>query len=125
MDARLSRYSYLVYLLPRAVAAELGIAVELRRRAVSSYTPRPDGGGLLIRTGESPDDAWRAFYAMTARVGQRVFPTLTQPLPTKAELREAVGEDEAWRALFERPLGETLRSASPTTSCAASRSPTR
>src|ERR671920_1797487 len=33
VDARLSRYSYLVSLFPRAVAEELGLGVELRRRA--------------------------------------------------------------------------------------------
>ena len=33
VDARLSRYSYLVSLLPQSVARELGLGVELRRRA--------------------------------------------------------------------------------------------
>src|SRR5215210_875205 len=108
VDARLSRYSYLVSLLPAAVARDLGLDVELRRRAISSYTPRPDGSGLLVRTGKAPHDRWREFYAMTARVGRRVFPTLTQPLPTRDELRAEVGEDAAWEALFERPLGEVL-----------------
>ena len=40
VDARLSRFSYLVSLLPRALARELGLGVELRRRRISSYTPR-------------------------------------------------------------------------------------
>jgi phytoene dehydrogenase-like protein len=108
VDARLSRYAYLVSLLPRRLAAELGADVALRRRAVSSYTPRPDGSGLLIRAGEPPHAAWRDFYALTARVAERVFPTLTQPLPSREELRAAVADDEAWDALFERPLAETL-----------------
>src|SRR3954447_23726210 len=111
IDARLSRYSYLVSLLPAAVARELGLRVELRRRAISSYTPRPDGGGLLVRTDAVPHDAWRAFYAMTARVGRRVFPTLTQPLPTREALKAEVSEDAAWEALFERPLGEAVEAA--------------
>jgi phytoene dehydrogenase-like protein len=113
VDARLSRYSYLVSLLPRAVAEELGIGVELRRRAVSSYTPRPDGSGLLVRTDEPPDDQWREFYAMTSRVGRRVFPTLTRPLPTRAQLKSEIAEDEAWETLFERPLGATLAERFP------------
>jgi phytoene dehydrogenase-like protein len=108
VDARLSRYAYLVSLLPRSLASELGIGVELRRRAVSSYTPRPDGGGLLVRAGSPPHDAWREFYAMTRRVGERVFPTLTTPLMSREELRARVGDDAAWDALFERPLGETV-----------------
>src|SRR5215217_4422057 len=113
VDARLSRYSYLVSLLPRAIARDLGLRVELRRRAISSYTPLPEGGGLLVRTEAAPHDAWRAFYAMTARVGRRVFPTLTQPLPTREALRAEVAEDSAWEALFERPLGEALDAAFP------------
>src|SRR6476661_5456348 len=62
VDARLSRYAYLVSLLPRSVASDLGVNVELRRRAVASYTPR-DGGGLLVRAGEPPNAAWRDFQA--------------------------------------------------------------
>ena len=110
VDARLSRYSYLVSLLPTFVAADLGVRVELRRRAISSYTPRPEGGGQLVRTGEALDEA---FAAMTERVGRAVFPTLTCPLPTKAELRAAVADDAAWEALFERPLGEVLEATFP------------
>src|SRR4051794_22783393 len=111
VDARLSRYAYLVSLFPAPLAADLGLGVALRRRAISSYTPRPDGSGLLVRTGEAPHDRWRAFYAMTARVGRRVFPTLTQPLPSRAALQAEVSEDPAWEALFERPLGEAVEAA--------------
>ena len=48
---------------------------------------------------------------MTARVGRRVFPTLTQPLPSRDALRAEVAEDAAWEALFERPLGEAVEAA--------------
>jgi phytoene dehydrogenase-like protein len=113
VDARLSRYAYLVSLLPRALAAELGVDVELRRRAISSYTPRPDGRGLLVRAGEPPHAAWRDFYALTARAAARIFPTLTRPLPSREELRAAVADDEAWEILFERPLGDTLAERFP------------
>jgi phytoene dehydrogenase-like protein len=111
VDARLSRYAYLVSLLPAGLAADLCVAVPLHRRAISSYTPRPDGGGLLVRTGEAPHDRWRAFYAMTSRVGRRVFPTLTQPLPARADLKAEVSEDLAWEALFERPLGAAIEAS--------------
>jgi phytoene dehydrogenase-like protein len=113
VDARLSRYAYLVSLLPRSIGSDLGIGVELRRRAVSSYTPRPDGGGLLVRAGSPPHDAWRDFYALTRRVGERVFPTLTAPLVSRAELRTIVGDDAAWEALVERPLGAALAARFP------------
>src|SRR3954452_6764116 len=59
VDARLSRYSYLVSLFPRPLAQELGLRLELRRRRVASYTPVGDGGVL------NPDlGAWSA---MTGR----------------------------------------------------------
>jgi phytoene dehydrogenase-like protein len=108
VDARLSRYSYLVSLLPHAIVEELGLPVELRRRSVSSYTPRPDGSGLLVHTDGAPHQRWRDFYAMTSRVGQAVFPTLTEPLVSREQLRARVGDDEAWDALMERPLSEAI-----------------
>src|SRR5204863_3562641 len=38
-DARLSRYSYLVSLLPQKIIEDLGLRLELRRRAIASCTP--------------------------------------------------------------------------------------
>lgn len=124
MDARLSRYSYLVSLLPEQIVRELGLHFETRRRRISSYTPVGDGGLLVdtssaertqqsfIRLTGSDRDfaAWQQFYDMTGRVAQRVFPTLTDPLPSRTELRRIVDDPAAWEALFERPLGETVES---------------
>ncbi|OEU88899.1 FAD-dependent oxidoreductase [Streptomyces abyssalis] len=125
VDARLSRYSYLVSLLPQRIIDDLGVRFAVRKRGVSSYTPAVRDGratGLFVgdgtaRTresfarltgGEREFEAWERFYGMTQRVAQRVFPTLTEPLPTRAELKARIGEDAAWEALFERPLGETI-----------------
>lgn len=126
VDARLSRYSYLVSLLPRRIVDDLGLRFAVRKRAVSSYTPDVRGGrptGLLVDTGstgrtraafarltgsEREYESWRRFYGMTQRVAERVFPTLTEPLPTRDELRARIGDDAAWQALFERPLGEAI-----------------
>ncbi|MGA4838015.1 phytoene desaturase family protein [Streptomyces sp. G45] len=124
-DARVSRYSYLVSLLPRKIVRDLDLDFRVRTRAVSSYTPtvrdgRPTGllvGGGEARTRESfarltGDDreyeAWRAFHALTARAATRIFPTLTDPLPTRAELRRAVDDEAAWRTLFEEPIGAAV-----------------
>lgn len=122
VDARLSRYSYLVSLLPAKIIDELGLRFAVRRRRISSYTPRGDGG-LLVDVGDAGRtrerfaqltgsdrefEAWQRFYGMTGRLAGKVFPTLTQPLPTRAELKRTVGDDAAWEALFERPLGETV-----------------
>lgn len=51
VDARLSRYSYLVSLLPHRIIEELGLDIRLERRRFSSYTPDPaaPGSGLLKR----------------------------------------------------------------------------
>src|SRR5437868_10369603 len=50
-DARLSRYSYLVSLLPDKIIRELGLKLELRSRAIASFTPYQRNGahhGLLL-----------------------------------------------------------------------------
>jgi phytoene dehydrogenase-like protein len=121
VDARLSRYAYLVSLLPRWIVGELGLRFETRRRRISSYTPVPGSdAGVLVdvddatRTRASLGDgfgAWERFYNGVGRVARAVFPTLLEPLLTREELRERVGDDEAWEALFERPLGEAIEAA--------------
>ncbi|MEW1634034.1 NAD(P)/FAD-dependent oxidoreductase [Streptomyces sp. NPDC093801] len=125
VDARLSRYSYLVSLLPEKIVRDLGLRFRVRRRTVSSYTPFERGGrpgGLLVGGGEDRTresfarltgsdreyEAWRAFYATTGRVARRVFPTLTEPLPSRAELRARIDDEQAWRMLFEEPLGRAV-----------------
>ncbi|MEU8526905.1 NAD(P)/FAD-dependent oxidoreductase [Streptomyces sp. NPDC048629] len=125
LDARLSRYSYLVSLLPNKIVDDLGLRFRTRQRRISSYTPTLVDGrptGLLVEddeprtresfrrlTGSDSDfEAWRRFYGMTRRMARRVFPTLTGPLPSRSELQRLVDDKEAWEALFERPLGETI-----------------
>ncbi|WP_055696433.1 phytoene desaturase family protein [Streptomyces silaceus] len=125
VDARLSRYSYLVSLLPKKIVRDLDLDFRVRTRTVSSYTPAERAGrptGLLVGGGEARTrqafarltgdhreyDAWRDFYAMTGQVARRVFPTLTEPLPTRTELRARVDDATAWRTLFEEPIGTAI-----------------
>lgn len=125
VDARLSRYSYLVSLLPQRIIDDLGLDIRLVRRRFSSYTPDPrdPSRGLLVdveadaaaardafaRVGAADDaDAWAAFSADTARVAEALFPTLTEPLPTRDEARALVGDDRAWTEFVEQPLGTTI-----------------
>jgi phytoene dehydrogenase-like protein len=120
-DARLSRYSYLVSLLPERIARDLGVHVELRTRRVAAYAPE----GLLVdddpasaRTGASFEAltgsredhaAWLRFYDMTAASARRLFPTLLEPVPARNEVRRLLtAVPGAWEALAERPLGDTL-----------------
>ena len=107
----LSRFSYLVSLLPQQIIDDLGLDLELRSRRIASYTPVGDGGLLVERQpGEATRDsfaagpglaAYAAFQALEAelhRFATVVAPTLTAPLPRAADVRDAVG-DELWRDL--------------------------
>jgi phytoene dehydrogenase-like protein len=109
VDARLSRYAYLVSLLPRAIVDELGLNVTLLRRRISSYTPVPSDPerGVLVAE-QAPNEGWERLYAMCATVARAVFPSLTEPLLSRADLRARVGDDAAWSALVERPIGELI-----------------
>ncbi len=51
-DARLSRYSYLVSLFPEKIILDLGLKLELRRRATASFTPYVNHGhhGAITNT---------------------------------------------------------------------------
>jgi phytoene dehydrogenase-like protein len=109
VDARLSRYAYLVSLLPRAIVDELGLEVTLRRRRISSYTPLPGDPARGVLIGDAPPvEGWERLYATGRRVAQTVFPSLTEPLRSAADLRARVGDDDAWAALVERPVGELI-----------------
>ncbi len=111
VDARLSRYAYLVSLLPTRITNDLGAAVQLARRPYSSYTPDPATAGrtgLLI--GRLPVDA-AAFYRRCRLVTERLWPTLLEPLSTREQARQLVGNDQAWRAVVDRPIGEAIADA--------------
>ncbi|WP_433331017.1 phytoene desaturase family protein [Spirillospora sp. CA-294931] len=127
VDARLSRYSYLVSLLPSKIINDLGLPLRLLRRRYASYTPVA-GAGLLVDGGdrgrtqksfaavaEHPGawQAWQDFYAMTDHVAQRVASTLLEPLRSRAELSRLIGDATAWSALFERPIGEVVHERFP------------
>lgn len=126
IDARLSRYSYLVSLLPQRIVDDLGLRIALRRRRYSSYTPDPSdpSRGVLIDTADAAATAsafarttgdvreaerYAAFTRRMLPLARAVFPTMTDPLPQLAEVRQAVGDDELWAGIVEQPLGEILR----------------
>ena len=126
VDARLSRYSYLVSLLPREIVTDLELDVRLVRRRYSSYTPDPGdpSRGLLVDTGdpeatrrsfltltggEADFEAWQRFSTRMGRAAERIWPTVTQPLRSAEDIRALVEDDDLWAALTERPLGELLR----------------
>jgi phytoene dehydrogenase-like protein len=121
VEARLSRYSYLVSLLPARIIRDLGLDIRLKRRRYSSYTPRPGTDtGLLIDAGDpaatasalgSDASAWTSFYDGTAHLARALFPTVTEPLLTRSEARAAVADDRIWAELIETPIGQTVEGA--------------
>lgn len=107
-EARLSRYAYLVSLFPAVLLRTLGVRVELRRRAVASYTPVGDAGILDMGDGLSEE-----LTRSLEHVAKGVFPTLTEPLLSRDEFRRHVGDDELWDAVFEQPISALLERAIP------------
>ncbi|QNN53448.1 phytoene desaturase family protein [Nocardioides mesophilus] len=125
LPARLSRYSYLVSLLPQQIISDLGLDVELRSRTTASYTPVVRDGrhtGLLVErpeaaataesfrslTGSDQEyDAWRRFYGEVSDFAEVVAPTLLEPLRTARQVREMV-EADTWEQLVEQPLGAAI-----------------
>lgn len=122
IEARLSRYSYLVSLLPNQIIKDLGLEVELAPRRFGSFTPDPaTGNGLLIDKDDaaatatsfasvnaaSDFDRWNEFYAKTEHIAQKLFGTVLEPLRTEREVAELLGP-ELWREFFEQPIGDTI-----------------
>lgn len=128
-DARLSRYSYLVSLLPDQIVADLGINFKTLERAIASYTPYSNSkngseSGLLISqdwdertaqnfhdlTGSSNEgEAWQKFYGEIAELAKRMAPSMLQPLKSAKALNDEIGLPETWKYLMEKPLGEIIR----------------
>ena len=128
VDARLSRYSYLVSLLPRQIIEDLGLRITLARRRYSSYTPDPTDGSraLLVDNGDeaataasfaavgAPDGEFRAFtafYAACRKLTEALWPTMTSPLLPRSEARSLAaraGASEAWEDMIEHPIGQAI-----------------
>ncbi len=134
VDVRVSRYSYLVSLLPPRILDDLGVTVRLRGRRFSSYTPDPVTGGrsgLLIgaqsgqhgpagfaAVGAAADEhGFAAFYQRCRMVTSRLWPTLLEPLRTREQARRHVlasGDRDAaaaWRAMTDEPIGHAIAAA--------------
>jgi len=122
-DANLSRYSYLIALLPDKIVTELGLSFECISREVSSYTPYGENKGLYVSriwdalTESSFNEldpsgkeakAWQAFYAEIAEFAEKIAPTMLQPLKTRSELRQQIDLDATWQYLIEEPIGTVI-----------------
>lgn len=126
-DARLSRYSYLVALLPDQIVKDLGLNFKTLERGISSYTPYRENGndrGLLVTnrwseetsrsfhalTGSDSDGySWQNFYAEIATFAERIAPTFLEPLRTRKSLRDEINLPDIWQYLIERPIGNVIQ----------------
>jgi phytoene dehydrogenase-like protein len=126
-DAQVSRYSYLVSLLPEKIIRDLGLNLELRSRATASFTPYQRGGahrGLLLsndsevisRTSvrelagnDTEFEQLKKFYTLARVFAAQLWDTMLLPLRGKDEFARQFQKDdlrrEAWRSLIEEPLG--------------------
>jgi len=125
-DARVSRYSYLVSLLPDSIIADLGLNFECISRTVSSYTPyQRDGKDLglyvsrqwdamteasfdILDSSGHESAAWQEFYAEIAEFAKRIAPTLLKPLMTRNDLRELIDLPKVWEYMIEKPIGQVI-----------------
>jgi phytoene dehydrogenase-like protein len=120
--ARLSRYSYLISLLPRKVIAELGLQLDLRRRTIAACAPY-DGDALVLsnvdaertrasleRLGRGSARQFAAFAELARTYGELILPSLLSPLRSREEWKAGLSGDEpeAWDRFVEHPLGEAL-----------------
>jgi phytoene dehydrogenase-like protein len=121
-DARLSRYSYLIALLPDKIVKDLGLSFNNLSRNISSYSPY-EGGGLLVsrqwdqRTADSfraltGDDkeaaAWQEFYGEIESFAKRIAPSMLEPLKSSAELNTQIAMPQVWDQLIENPIGHVI-----------------
>ena len=122
-DAYLSRYSYLIALLPDKIVNELGLSFECVSREVSSYTPYGETKGLYVsRTWDAKTEssfneldpsgqegrAWQSFYSEVAEFAERIAPTLLEPLKNRTQLRKQIDLDSTWQYLVEEPIGQVI-----------------
>src|SRR5438132_902717 len=130
-EARLSRYSYLVSLFPERIIRDLGLNLELRRRATGSFTPYAKNGrhnGLLLSnvdkevgrksmidlTGSDTEfEQLKKFYNLSRVFAEYSWDSMLEPLIAKEEFRRRFDVDdisrEAWRSLSEEPLGLAIQ----------------
>ncbi len=113
VDARLSRYSYLVSLLPQRIIDDLDMPLRLARRRYSSYTPDPatEGRrGLLVAPYRGIADS---FYHRCRSVTRALWPTVTEPLLQRNQAQRLVSAEAAWVSMIDEPIGHAIREAVP------------
>jgi phytoene dehydrogenase-like protein len=116
--------------LPEKIIRDLGLKLELRRRATRSFTPYVKNGrqdGLLLSnvseetsrrsifelTGSFAEaERLKKFHGLTRVFAENVWDTMLEPLVAKEDFRRRFDADdehrEVWRSLVEEPLGRAV-----------------
>ena len=128
VDAKLSVYSYLVSLFPQKIVDDLSLSLQLKSRRTASYTPQIQDGQFheLLVSNDCAESTQASFerlsngaedyrgylklQSMQLSLANKLWPTLLQPLQSKADLTADLTQEEvkAWDALIETPLGEAI-----------------
>jgi phytoene dehydrogenase-like protein len=129
-DAWLSRYAYLVSLLPARIVDELGLDFACKRRTIASFTPYHDAAGtargLLIsnidnnRSRESVIEltgslrhwqSYQEFLHLESSLAKIAWPSLLMPLRHRQDFTDNLKDElqrDAWRAFVDQPLGVAI-----------------
>ena len=118
-EAWLSRYSYLVSLLPQQIVLELNLDFTTRRRSIASFTPYTDAKnyprGLLLsnvdadvskssmREMAGDESAWIGYQRLmelNSAIAKVAWPTFLEPLQSRDFFRKSMTTElqrEAWK----------------------------
>lgn len=129
-DAWLSRYAYLVSLFPDQIIRDLNLTLDCRRRTIASFTPWTDSTGQargLVLSNSNPERSresmreltgsdlqwsrYQAFSQLQLEMARVVWPSLLQPLRSRASFEKTLPTESAraaWNAFVERPVGEII-----------------
>lgn len=125
-EAYLSRYSYLISLLPTQILEELEMDLELLTRKTASYTPYNNSQGLLLSNknesiskasvlalgyGEEEWEGYQKLLQLQAEFADLVWDSLLEPLRSKSHWKDsfaAKGKLYLWEAFVEKPIGELI-----------------
>lgn len=121
-EARLSRYSYLIALLPDKIIKDLNLNFRVLSREISSFSPYEDGGLLVSRSwdqrtaesfkqltgSEKEAQAWQDFYGEVAQFATRIAPSMLEPLKSSAQLKTEITMPQLWDQLIEQPIGNVI-----------------
>ncbi len=129
-DAWLSRYSYLISLLPETICNDLGVSFKSCQREIASFTPYCDSQGKhrgLLMSNRSPEqskasvleltgnhgawDQYQQFMELERELANIAWPSLLHPLQHRKSFRDRLRSQtasNAWELFIEKPLGEAI-----------------